>query len=88
MKTFLLLTILVGLACLGLVKPASAQTVPDVRGLQPFTAQTNFMSLTGYVRWQYFIENDNTWISRAEAARLVSTQTGVATTAAANNSIK
>ncbi|HEX2950170.1 MAG TPA: hypothetical protein VHV83_11505 [Armatimonadota bacterium] len=77
MKTLLVLAMLAGMAILGLAVPASAQTIPNVRGLTPYTAETNFMSLTGYVRWQYFVEN-NVWLSRAEAAALVSRTTTAA----------
>lgn len=81
MRTLLVLTMLAGLTLIGFAKPAAAQTIPNVRGLTPFTAEANFMSLTGLLRWQYFVEN-NVWISRAEAASLVRSQTGVATAAA------
>ncbi len=77
MKTIVTLGILAGVLCLGLAKPASAQVIPNVRGLEPFTAQTNFMSLPGYLRWQYFLEND-VWISWAEAVALVRGTTGAA----------
>jgi hypothetical protein len=70
-----LIALVAGMAVIGLSKPAAAQTIPNVRGLQPFTAQTNFMSLTGYLRWQYFTEN-SVWISRAEANNLVASQVG------------
>ena len=71
-KLILLALFAVG-ALLCLAQPASAQTIPNVRGLQAFTAETRFMSLPGYVRWQYFVEND-VWISRAEARALVAAQ--------------
>lgn len=75
MKTLLVLAMLAGITCLGLAKPASAQTVPDVRGLTPFSAATNFMSLPGYLRFHYFLEN-GTWITRSEAIALVRSQSG------------
>ncbi len=74
MSKLIILALFAGCAVLCLAQPASAQTIPNVRGLQAFTAQTNFMSLPGYLRWQYFVEND-TWISRSEARSLVSAQT-------------
>lgn len=77
MRKLSVLAVLAGLAIIGLTQPASAQTIPNVRGLTPFTAETNFMSTTGFLRWQYFVEN-NAWISRAEAASLVQAQTGTA----------
>ncbi|OPZ83262.1 MAG: hypothetical protein BWY76_02358 [bacterium ADurb.Bin429] len=71
-KLILLALFAVG-ALLCLAQPAAAQTIPNVRGLQAFTAETRFMSLPGYLRWQYFVEND-VWISRAEANALVTAQ--------------
>lgn len=82
MKTVYVLALFAGMALLGLAKPAAAQTIPNVRGLTPFTAETNFMSLTGFVRWQYFVEN-SVWLSRAEATSLVRSQAGTATAAVA-----
>jgi ribose/xylose/arabinose/galactoside ABC-type transport system permease subunit len=70
----LLLGLLLTLAIVGFACGASAQSIPNVRGLQPFVAQTRYMSLVGYMRWQYFTQN-NTWISVEEAAELVRTQT-------------
>jgi hypothetical protein len=72
MKTLLVLALLAAGLVLALA-PASAQTVPSVRGLRAFSPQTNFMSLEGYLRWQYFVEN-NAWISRAEAESLAKAQ--------------
>jgi len=74
---YLLLAILAGIGAIGLATPASAQVIPSVRGVSSFSAQANFMSLSGYMRWQYFTEN-KVWISRAEAAALVSSQTRTA----------
>jgi len=72
-KKIVVLGIFTSFVMMGMAKPASAQVIPNVRGLQPFTAATSFMSLPGYARWQYFMEND-VWISRAEAAALVNAQ--------------
>lgn len=58
----------------GLLGAASAQgTAPDVRGLQPFTAETRYMSLPGYLRWQYHQETAR-WISWGEAVAMVHNQ--------------
>ena len=76
MRKLTLLAVLAGATFLGLALPASAQetsSVPDVRGLTPFTVSTNFMSLPGYFRFHYFLEN-GTWISRAEAIAQVRAQ--------------
>ena len=70
------LTILMLLATLWMVActlPAHAATIPNVRGLRPFTAQTYFMSLPGYLRGEYFTEHD-VWISPREARILVAEQ--------------
>ena len=69
MKKIFVLVALIGIVALGSVKPASAQTIPNVKGLTPFTITTNYMSLPGYLRWQYFIEN-KVWISIQEAMHL------------------
>ncbi len=66
--SLLLLVVLFGMTGLAL-----AQAAPSVRGLQPFTPQTRYMSLAGYLRWQYFKQN-NAWISMEEAVQLVNSQ--------------
>lgn len=73
MKKLFVLAVLSGLLLAGFSMPASAQAIPNIRGLAPFSASTNFMSLPGYLRWQYFLEN-NVWISRTEAISLVRSQ--------------
>ena len=52
---------------------ASAQQYPNVSNLTPFTAETNFMSLPGYLR---YVNHQATgeWISVAEATRIVAQQ--------------
>ncbi|HUW13999.1 MAG TPA: hypothetical protein VM537_30020 [Anaerolineae bacterium] len=62
-------------------QPAAAQAqtstvaggYPDVSGLQPFAAETNYMSLAGYLRWTAFKEQ-HVWLSMAEAQRIVAAQ--------------
>lgn len=75
--------IILGIALIGamtlsaLVAPkAQAQTsdIP-VAGLTPFTAEANYMSIPGYLRYRTFA-NTNNWISYEEAARLVAEQGG------------
>jgi hypothetical protein len=73
MRKIIVLAMLAGVATLGLSIPASADTVPDVHGLQPFAAESDFMSLPGFFRWQYFVENHE-WITRAEADSQVKSQ--------------
>jgi hypothetical protein len=67
--------VLVGLICLALAAPALAQQFPNVSGLRPFSAEANFMSLPGYLRWLVF-QQTGQWITYAEAARVVKEQTG------------
>lgn len=62
-------------------QPAAAQAqtttvageYPDVSGLQPFAAETNFMSLAGYLRWTAF-KDQQVWLSVPEAQRIVAEQ--------------
>ncbi len=52
---------------------ASAQQYPNVANLVPFTAQTSFMSLPGYLRYLSH-QQTNQWITYAEATRIVAQQ--------------
>jgi len=62
-------------------QPAAAQAqtstaagqYPDVSGLEPYSAEANFMSLAGYLRLTAFKDN-GVWLSRAEAQRIVRAQ--------------
>jgi len=54
--------------------PASAAQYTNVTGLQPFAAETNYMSLGGYLRWTTFKEQ-GVWLSMPEAKRIVAQQT-------------
>lgn len=74
MKKVYLIAALIGIVSFGSIRPASAQTIPNVKGLTPFTSATNFLSLPGYLRWQYFMEN-KVWISVKEATQLATSQT-------------
>ena len=67
-------TLLCGLCLLGAQK-ASAQAYPNVASLKAFSAEANYMSLAGYLRWQVFVERKE-WISAEEATRIVKEQTG------------
>ncbi len=55
-------------------KAAQAQTV-DVANITPFTAEANYMSKPGYLRYRTYVATNN-WISYEEAARLVAEQGG------------
>lgn len=61
----------------GAIAPAFAQQVPNVANLDPFSAEANYMSLPGYLRWLTFQQSGN-WITRAEAVRLVNEQLAAA----------
>ena len=53
---------------------ASAQTTyPSVRGVTAFTQGANFMSLPGFLRYQYLLTSGR-WISREEAEQAVRQQ--------------
>lgn len=47
--------------------------VANVSGLTPFTAETNYMSLPGYLRYETFTV-DKVWMSRLDAVREVKIQ--------------
>lgn len=68
-----ILTVLAVLTLFSFARQATAQTVPSTVGIHAYSSQARFMSLAGYLRWQYFQEN-NVWISRAEAGELSRTQ--------------
>lgn len=55
------------------VLPVVAQQFPNVANLKPFSAETSFMSLPGYLRWLVF-QQSGQWITYAEAARVVAEQ--------------
>lgn len=64
-----------------LAPKAQAQTYPNVRGVTPFTQAANYMSLPGFLRYQYLLSSGR-WISRDEAEEQVRQQgapTGPAT---------
>ena len=56
-----------------IVAPVLAQQFPNVANLKPFSAETSFMSLPGYLRWLVF-QQSGQWITYAEAARVVAEQ--------------
>ncbi len=74
-RTGLVLLVLVGAAMLlaMAVTPAAAAEYPKVAGMQPFAAETNYMSLAGYLRWMTF-KDQGVWLSMAEAKRIVAEQ--------------
>ncbi len=66
---FVLLGTIVALA----TPPASAAEYTNVSALQPFAAESDFMSLPGYLRWQTYKEQ-GVWLSVPEAKRIVAEQ--------------
>ena len=73
MKQFTILAVLAVLTAFGIAQQAQAQAIPSIRGLGAFSSQARYMSLSGYLRWQYYMEN-NVWISREESGELVKSQ--------------
>jgi hypothetical protein len=73
----IIVLVLAVLLLAGAIAPAFAQQVPNVANLTPFSAEANYMSLPGYLRWLVFQQTGN-WITRAEAVRLVNVQTAAA----------
>ena len=66
---FVLLGTMVALA----TPPASAAEYTNVAGLQPFAAESNYMSLAGYLRWMTYKEQ-GVWLSMPEAKRIAAEQ--------------
>jgi hypothetical protein len=77
MAWFLVIVIAVGVALALAPQPASAQQTeyPNVANLQPFSAQANYMSLPGYLRWVTW-RDQQVWLSYPEASRIVLAQGG------------
>ena len=75
-KLILTLAVVAATATTAVVAPqAQAQQYPSVAGLTPFTAEANYMSKPGYLRYRYFVTSGR-WISYEEAARIVAEQGG------------
>ncbi len=53
--------------------PPSIAGFPQVAGLRPYSAETNYFSLPGYLRWIVF-HASGFWITYGEAARVVQEQ--------------
>ena len=74
----LVILTMVGLAMALMPQAAAAQgggSYANVSGLKPFTAESNYMSLPGYLRWMTYTEQQ-VWLSVPEAKRIVAEQTG------------
>lgn len=62
-------------AALTLLFPATARAAeyPQVTQLRPFSAEANYMSLPGLVRYLVWAQ-DGVWLSRGEAVAIVASQ--------------
>jgi hypothetical protein len=69
----LLIFVVVGLMVAWATPPAAAQEYANVAGLEPWSAETRYMSLPGYLRWMTF-QDQGVWLSMAEAKRIVAEQ--------------
>ena len=54
---------------------ASAQQYTNVANLTPFSAESNYMSLPGYLRYVTY-QQTNLWLTYDEASRIVHQQAG------------
>lgn len=79
--------LVLGVMVLSLAGTAMAQTTttpasqtqgqyPNVASLKPFSAEANYMSLAGYLRYLVF-QQTGQWLTRAEAVRIVAQQKGM-----------
>jgi hypothetical protein len=75
MRRILLTLTGAGLLSVALAGAVFAQTYPNVGNLKPFSAEANFMSLPGYLRYVYQ-QQTGQWLTYAEAQRVVKQQTG------------
>lgn len=75
MRRFIFVGVAVVLLALGLSGVASAQQYPNVANLKPFTAEANFMSLPGYLRYLVY-QQSSQWVTYDEATRIVKQQQG------------
>lgn len=57
--------------------PPSIAGFPQVAGLRPYSAETNYFSLPGYLRWIVF-HASGIWITYGEASRVVQEQQAAA----------
>jgi hypothetical protein len=69
----LLIFVVVGLMVAWATPPAAAAEYTNVAGLEPWSAETRYMSLPGYLRWMTFQEQ-GVWLSMVEAKRIVAEQ--------------
>ncbi len=70
-----IVSVLVALAAAPVAAQQGGGQYPSVSGLTQFSAESNFMSLAGYLRWMTFKEQ-GIWLSVPEAKRIVAEQSG------------
>lgn len=75
MRRFIFVGIAVVALATGLSGVASAQQYPTVAKLKPFTAEANYMSLPGYLRYLVH-QQSSQWLTHDEATRVVKQQGG------------
>jgi len=75
MRRFIFVGVAVVLLALGLSGVASAQQYPSVANLKPFTAESDYMSLPGYLRYLVY-QQSSQWVTYDEATRIVKQQQG------------
>lgn len=73
MQKLAIITLSVMVLSAAFVGIASAQQYPNVVNLVPFSPETNFMSLPGYLRYLNHVQT-NQWITYTEARRIVRLQ--------------
>ena len=73
MQKLAIIVLGVALLSTAFVGVASAQQYPNVSNLTPFSPETNFMSLPGYLRYLNH-QTTGAWLTYAEAARIVAQQ--------------
>ena len=74
-KTVIALALAIATAAAVAVPSAQAQNYPNVSGLTPFTAECNYMSRPGYLRYRYAVQSGQ-FISYEDALRIVQGQGG------------
>ncbi|MDH4180061.1 MAG: hypothetical protein OEV33_06075 [Armatimonadota bacterium] len=72
LASFLLILSVVAVMVAWAAPPAAAQYT-NVAGLEPWSAQSNYMSLAGYLRWTTF-KDQGVWLSMLESKRIVAEQ--------------
>jgi hypothetical protein len=69
-----MLLLVVSQATVAFAQSQVPQQFPAVKNLDPFSPETKFMSLPGYLRWVVF-QQQGQWLSHDEAVRIVNQQT-------------